>query len=379
MLITRLNMSNIQERTNLIQTKTGLVLIVDDDLGMRKILCQLVAEEGFQVLEAANGQEALELYKYHSPDLVLLDAVMPVMDGVTCCHQLCNSPQLFPIPVLMVTSLDDDISVTRAFEAGAIDYVTKPINRAVLRQRVHRLIQQSWLMQQIQQLNSEVENYMQTLNVAIREQTAELQRSLEFESTLKQITDRVRDSLEESTILQTVVQELSWALELGCCNAAIYNLEQHISHVRYEYTASIRGYQNRTIYMEDYPEIYQQLLQGESVQFCSLHNHDWRGQVALFSFPIKDTEVTGDIWLISYADRVLDDLEIRLVQQVTNQCAIAIRQARLYQSAQRQVKELERLNQLKDDFLSTVSHELRTPVTNMRMAIQLLEQFIQRN
>jgi signal transduction histidine kinase len=379
MLITRLNMSNIQEPTNLIQTKTGLVLIVDDDLGMRKILCQLVEEEGFQVLEAANGQEALELYKYHSPDLVLLDAVMPIMDGFTCCHQLCNSHQPFPIPVLMVTSLDDDFSVTRAFEAGAIDYVTKPINRAVLRQRVHRLIQQSWLMQQIQQLNSELENYMQTLNVAIREQTAELQRSLEFESTLKQITDKVRDSLDESTILQTVVQELSWALELGCCNAAVYDLEQHTAHVRYEYTASIAGYQNRTIYMEDYPEIYQQLLQGECVQFCSLHHHDWRGQVALFSFPIKDAEVTGDIWLISYADRVLNDLEIRLVQQVTNQCAIAIRQARLYQSAQGQVKELERLNQLKDDFLSAVSHELRTPVTNMRMAIQLLEQFIQRN
>lgn len=359
--------------------KTPLILVVDDDLGMRRILRQLVEQEGFEVLEATNGHEALDLYNRYSPDLVLLDAVMPVMDGFTCCRQLCQARQPFPVPVLIVTTLNDDNSVSRAFEAGAIDYVTKPLNRAVLRQRIQRLIQQSRLMQQVQQMNEELENYAQTLNITIRERTAQLQRSLEFESTLKHITDRVRDSLDESTILQTVVQELSWALELGCCNAAVYDSEQRISHVRYEYTASIPGYQNRTIRIDDYPEIYQHLLQGESVQFCSLSDQSWRGHVALFAFPIRNGEVMGDIWLVSDADRLLDDLEIRLVQQVTNQCAIAIRQARLYQAAQAQVQELERLNQLKDDFLSTVSHELRTPVTNMRMAIQLLERFTQRN
>jgi signal transduction histidine kinase len=173
--------------------------------------------------------------------------------------------------------------------------------------------------------------------------------------------------------LQTVVQELSWALELGCCNAAIYDSEQRISQVRYEYTASIPGYQNRTVQMNNCPEIYQRLLQGDSIQFCILTDHSWRGQVALFAFPIQDGEVIGDIWLASHTDRILDELEIRLIQQVTNQCAIALRQARLYQAAQVTVAELERLNQLKDDFLSTVSHELRSPLANMRLAIQMLE------
>jgi signal transduction histidine kinase len=65
-------------------------------------------------------------------------------------------------------------------------------------------------------------------------------------------------------------------------------------------------------------------------------------------------------------------LEIRLVRQVANQCAIAIRQARLYQESQAQIAALEELNQLKDDFLSTVSHELRTPMSNMKMAIHML-------
>lgn len=372
-------MAKNRKQTAPVSAATALVLVVDDDLGMRLILRQLIEKEGFQVVEAVNGREALTLYEQYTPDLVLLDAVMPVMDGFTCCRQLCAVREPFAVPVLIVTTLDDEGSVIRAFEAGATDYVTKPLNQAVLRQRVHRLIQQSRLMQQVQHMNEELEHYAQTLNVTIRERTVQLQRSLEFESTLKHITDRVRDSLDENTILQSVVQELAWALELGCCNAALYDGEHRVSHVCYEYATFIPGYQHRTIQMDNDPEIYTQLLQGEAVQFCSRSAQNWRGQVALFAFPIKDEgEVIGDIWLVSQADRTLDDLETRLVQQVTNQCAIGIRQARLYQAAQAQVQELEHLNQLKDDFLSTVSHELRTPVTNMRMAIQLLEQFLER-
>jgi signal transduction histidine kinase len=68
-----------------------------------------------------------------------------------------------------------------------------------------------------------------------------------------------------------------------------------------------------------------------------------------------------------------DELEIRLIQQVANQCAISIRQARLYTAATAQVESLEKLNALKDDFLSTVSHELRTPISNMKMALSMLK------
>jgi signal transduction histidine kinase len=88
---------------------------------------------------------------------------------------------------------------------------------------------------------------------------------------------------------------------------------------------------------------------------------------------MDDQGVLGDLWLINHPDYSFTEQDIRLVQQVANQCAIAIRQARLFQAAQAQVKELERLNQLKDDFLSTVSHELRTPMTNIKLAIQMLE------
>ncbi len=87
---------------------------------------------------------------------------------------------------------------------------------------------------------------------------------------------------------------------------------------------------------------------------------------------MDDRGVLGDLWLINNKEHGFSEYEIRLAQQVANQCAIAIRQARLYQESQSQIRELEQVNNLKDDFLSTVSHELRTPVTSMRVALQLL-------
>lgn len=210
--------------------------------------------------------------------------------------------------------------------------------------------------------------------------TTQLQQALDYEASLKRVTDRVRDSLDEHQILQTAVQELATVLGANGCNAALYDFQQGTSTVRYEYTASVPAIQGRVAKMNNAPELYQQLLQGQFFQFCSLTPHPERGRVAMLACPILDDQgVLGDLWIINQKDYGFSELEIRLVQQVVNQCAIAIRQARLYQASQTQVKMLERLNQLKDDFLSTVSHELRTPMTNMKMAIEMLAVLLERN
>lgn len=122
-----------------------LILVVDDDTFMRLQLRQTMEQEGYQTLEASNAKEGLELYTRFHPDIVLLDAMMPVMDGFTGCSKLQALPGGASTPVLMITGLDDQASVDRAFEVGATDYITKPIHWAVLRQRVKRLLQQSQL------------------------------------------------------------------------------------------------------------------------------------------------------------------------------------------------------------------------------------------
>ncbi|HZG38894.1 MAG TPA: GAF domain-containing protein [Nodosilinea sp.] len=227
-------------------------------------------------------------------------------------------------------------------------------------------IKQARLYNQVQRLNTDLEQQ-------VAQRTEELQTALEFEATLKRITDRVRDSLDVNQIMLTAVKELTEALEVKGSNTSLYDLEQGTSTIYYEYNSSSPSYQGRVAQMEAFPEVYHQLLDGQYFQFCSVEPNPVRGYVAMLACPIVDDRgVLGDLWLINGRDYGFNDIEIRLVQQVANQCAIAIRQARLYQAAQSQVAELERLNTLKDDFLSTVSHELRTPVTSMRVALQLL-------
>ncbi|MBW4522047.1 MAG: PAS domain S-box protein [Scytolyngbya sp. HA4215-MV1] len=228
-------------------------------------------------------------------------------------------------------------------------------------------IQQSELFHHVQRLNADLER-------KVKQRTAELQLAHDFESALKRITDRVRDSLDETQILQSAVEELVRGLRISCCNAALFDLEHGTSTIHYEYTTSVLPSYGRVSYLADFPEIYGQLLQAQCFQFCSLIPNPDRGQVAMLCCPIFDDQgVLGDLWLINQSYYCFSAADIRLVEQVASQCAIALRQSRLYQTAQAQVKELERLNQLKDDFLSTVSHELRTPMSSIKMAIQMLE------
>jgi len=122
------------------QREFPLILVVDDDEFMRIQLRHAMEQVGYQVVEASNGEEALVTYTHYNPDIVLLDALMPVMDGFTCCNRLRKLPGGEYTPVLIITAIEARKSVDQAFEVGASDYITKPIQGAVLRQRVHRLL-----------------------------------------------------------------------------------------------------------------------------------------------------------------------------------------------------------------------------------------------
>jgi diguanylate cyclase (GGDEF)-like protein len=149
-------------------SRSPLIFIIDDDRFTRLQLGRVMTQEGYRVEEAEDGEQAIALYQCMQPDIILLDAIMPVMDGFTCCEQLRKlaSQQLaerhqeetaIPLPpILMITGLNDQESVDRAFMAGADDYITKPIHWPVLRQRVRRLLYQQQLYLQLQDTNSKL-------------------------------------------------------------------------------------------------------------------------------------------------------------------------------------------------------------------------------
>lgn len=148
-----------------------LILVVDDDKFMRIQLRHAMEQAGYQVAEANDGQQALGVYTDTQPDIVLLDAMMPEMDGFTCCNQLRTLPKNnhahANIPVLMITALEDQDSVDQAFEAGATDFITKPIHWAVLRQRVRRLLEASKAMEALQQQTERAQLSEERLRIAL--------------------------------------------------------------------------------------------------------------------------------------------------------------------------------------------------------------------
>jgi len=129
-----------------------LVLIVDDDRSARFALRYILERDGYRIAEAANGEEALRTCERTPPELVLMDAMMPEMDGFEACREIRRISAVSHIPVLMITALDDQNSAERAFAAGASDFIPKPVHYSVLRQRLSRLVHASRSERRIKQL-----------------------------------------------------------------------------------------------------------------------------------------------------------------------------------------------------------------------------------
>ena len=130
---------------------TTRLLIVDDDLVVRTVVAGVLRANGFEVVEADDGHSGLAQIEKCRPDLVLLDVMMPGMDGYEVCSALRARPETLHIPVIMLTGLNDTASIERAYESGATDFVTKPINPALLAYRVRYALRASHMLEEIDQ------------------------------------------------------------------------------------------------------------------------------------------------------------------------------------------------------------------------------------
>ncbi|MCS6293374.1 MAG: EAL domain-containing protein, partial [Nitrospira sp.] len=120
-----------------------LALIVDDDITLRVLAREALEQAGCRVEDAATGQEALDAFQRETPDIILLDVVMPGMDGFATCAALRKLPGGAAVPILIMTGLDDVRSIATAYDAGATDFVTKPWNALVLSHRARYMLRAS--------------------------------------------------------------------------------------------------------------------------------------------------------------------------------------------------------------------------------------------
>jgi PAS domain S-box-containing protein len=220
------------------------------------------------------------------------------------------------------------------------------------------ITEQKRAQQQLEALNCELE-----AQVALR--TAQLEQALRFEAVLRSLSGQMVASLKEGEILEEVVKSLAEALNLTGCHILLTSADgsswiRACSFPEKADPASLND-----------PELghllHSHALPWE-VHWCSQRGGRW---VHLLACSLRNHQERLGLLLLE-RQQEFSEAERQLAYQVVNLCALALRQARLYEETRAQVKELERLNLLKDDFLSTVSHELRTPMANVRMALQML-------
>ena len=174
----------------------GVVLVVDDDEGNRDVLSRRLLRDGCEVMLAETGRQALRMARRYSFDLILLDIMMPEMDGIMVLAELRKDPKLRRLPVIMISAVDDIESVVRCIELGADDYLTKPFNPVPLRARVNALLERKRL------------------------QDNEMRKTAELQTALLEIEEQKKRA--ESLLLNILPPSVAQELQIDGCVQPMY-------------------------------------------------------------------------------------------------------------------------------------------------------------
>ena len=382
---------NIKTDTQKISRDT--ILVVDDTPSNLQVLFTYLECAGFTVLLAQNGHRALQIVEVSHPDLILLDILMPDLDGFEICTLLKNQATTKEIPVIFLTALSETRHKIKGFNVGGVDYITKPIEQQEVLARIKTHLA---LRDTRQKLTASNQELRQEINS--RQQIAEkLKQALNSEGSIRRITKRVHDSLDVKEVLQIITQELFNLLNLTSCQIEFENENQEGVTIINKGDQVFEAHQSILNQLANSVDISRQLAKKNSLQLNIPSPQNQNSQIirqsgkqnvelACLVCPIFEHQnqieldqiaMVGHLWLFRLAEDDFQTWEIELVEQIAIQCAIAIRQARLYEASQTQVKELAKLNNIKDDFLKTISHELRSPMSSIQLAVETLEKLLE--
>jgi diguanylate cyclase (GGDEF)-like protein len=203
-----------RETSDSIAPKIPSILVVDDEPDNFDVIETLLSDQDYHLYYAASGQDAIASIDSLQPDLILLDVMMPGMDGIEVCQRLKAMPKWKPVPIIIVTALTEKKDLARCLMAGADDFLSKPINSLELRARVRSMLR---IHDQYQQL----ETFSTQLEIKVQQRTAQLNRII-FEDALTQLPSRAFLKQELIKILESKVSQLA-IIYLDCDQFKLVN------------------------------------------------------------------------------------------------------------------------------------------------------------
>jgi signal transduction histidine kinase len=155
-------------------SERSIILIVDDNQTNLDVLFELLRNYGFKVLVALDGESAIEQIEYIHPDLILLDIMMPGIDGFETCRRLKVDPRTQDIPIIFMSALSDTLDKVKGFQTGAVDYITKPFQHEEVLSRIETHLTIRSLQKKLEEKNAELAHLNQNLERLVEQKTKQL-------------------------------------------------------------------------------------------------------------------------------------------------------------------------------------------------------------
>lgn len=375
------------------------IFVVDDEPIILDLLFECLETQGFKVFVNTNGESALKVISQVRPDLILLDVMMPDIDGFEICRRLKANDMTKDIPVIFITALSDTVDKIKGFEMGGVDYIAKPFQLQEVLARI-----ETHLTLQYSQKSLQEKNILLQQEITERKQAEEMlqQRNQEL-LLLNRIGRMFSSSLEFDQVLEMALKEVQRLLDVVSasfwlivpetkelvCKQIIGPGREKIVHARLPVGQGITGWVAQHGESVISPDISADERHHKTVgkqNDMSVHS--------MLSIPLQvKGEVIGVLNLVDPRVNHFTKNDLRVVEPIAAAAAIAIENARLYTMAQQEISERKRAeaellvahhelkeknvqlreaNASKDKFFSIISHDLRGPFNALLGYTQLI-------